>query len=213
MTNLRHIFLTSVLICGVLLTLHCGNSSPSTQSAERGFPSAASRTPDVVAENAIAPVMPTSSTSTESSEDEAASASSSNPSEAATTAAGASTARAVARAASSADGLSVRRLVVSEDIENREPVGAASRFDDETERLFAFVEAVNESDEAGELVVTFESEDGTEVGFITLEIPANAPRWRTWAYSRNIHEVGSWTAVIRTANGDELAREHFEIEG
>lgn len=210
MTNLRHIFLTSVLFCGLLLTLHCGNSSPSAQSAERGLPSAASRTPDVVAENAIAPVLPTTSTSTASNEDEAASAS--NPPEAATTAAGASAARAVARVASEVDGLSVRRLVVSEDIENREPVGAASRFDRETDRLFAFVEAVNESDEAGELVVTFESEDGTEVGFITLEIPANARRWRTWAWSQNIHEVGSWTAVIRTADGDELAREHFEIE-
>ena len=212
MTNFRHIFLSTVLFCGCLLTLHCGNSSPGAMSQERGLPSSSQAT-NARAEADTAPaetVIPTVARAEEAAE----AAAPANPREAASTAAGARTARAVARATSVAsEGLSVRRLVVATDIENREPVGASSRFDTDTDRLFAFVEAVNESDEDGELRVTFEAEDGAEVGFITLNIPANSPRWRTWAWSRNVHEVGSWTAVIRTADGAELAREHFEIEG
>lgn len=212
MTNLRHIFLTSVLCCGLLLTLHCGNSSPSGTSSERGLPSTNTQSSNFssASESVVIPTESAPPAPREETEDVADTA---NPPEASTAAAGSRAARAIARTAATADGLSVRRLAVAEDIENREPVGAASRFDNDTERLFAFVEAANESDEAGELVVSFESDDGTEVGFITLNVPPNVPRWRTWAWSRNVNEVGSWTAVIRTADGTELAREHFEIEG
>lgn len=106
----------------------------------------------------------------------------------------------------------VRRLIVARGIEDREPLGAASRFESNNDRLYAFVEAVNEGD-AGQLVVVFENEEGDEVGNINLEIPANVPRWRTWAWSQRVREPGRWTAVIRTSDGTELARERFIIEG
>jgi len=111
----------------------------------------------------------------------------------------------------SAAGLTVRRLVVARDVENREPVGAGRRFSDSGEPLFAFLEMASESDEAQQIQVTFEHDGGTSVGHVTLEIPANAPRWRTWALSHNIGRAGEWRAVVRTSEGELLGELSFEI--
>lgn len=122
-------------------------------------------------------------------------------------------ATAIHEAIHDAEGLEMRRLSVARDVENREPVGAASRFVASNEKLYAFMELVNTSDEARQVLVTFENEDGASVGHITVNIPANAPRWRTWAYSRRVNRPGTWTAIITTPEGTELGRERFEIEG
>jgi len=110
------------------------------------------------------------------------------------------------------NGLTLRRFVVAHDVENREPVGAESPFMSTGEPVFAFMELRNESSEALEVRVTFEREDGRAVGPVTLEIPANAPRWRTWARSSWLRTPGTWTAVVRTAEGEILQSVEFEIE-
>lgn len=110
------------------------------------------------------------------------------------------------------NGLTLRRLVVAHDVENREPVGSAEPFEADGEPIFAFIEMANGSDEAQRILVTFEREDGRAVGPISLEIPANAPRWRTWARSSWLRRPGSWTAVVRTEEGEILQSVQFEIE-
>lgn len=113
------------------------------------------------------------------------------------------------------EGLRVRRLVVSTGIERREPTGASDTFDGEDERLYAFVDLANRGD-ATEVEISFEPEvesrDAHVTGLVTLEVPSDVGRHRTWAWSRNVHTPGTWFAVVRDLEGHELAREAFTIE-
>ncbi len=193
--NINHSVLSLIACCVLVFSAHCGNSPSGSGTTSRETAS------EHTAPQA-APVSAMAGAAAQQNEDQA------TPDPIAEREPEPETAAETEEA-----GMSVRRLVVAEGIEDREPQGAASRFSTDNDQLLAFVEAVNEGDEDGELVVTFESADGDEVGHITLNVPANSPRWRTWAFSRLIREPGSWTAIIRTVEGAELAREHFEIEG
>ncbi|MBN8614109.1 MAG: hypothetical protein J0L92_26155 [Deltaproteobacteria bacterium] len=114
-----------------------------------------------------------------------------------------------------AEGLRVRRLVVATGIESREPTGVADTFDGEAERLYVFVDLANRGD-ATEVELSFEPEhesrDAHVTGLVTLEVPGDVGRHRTWAWSRNVHASGTWFAVVRDLEGHELAREAFTIE-
>jgi len=114
-----------------------------------------------------------------------------------------------------AEGLRVRRLAVGTGIEGREPVGASERFDAEQERLYVFVELANRGDET-QVEVSFEPESPTRdahvTGLVDLEVPARVGRHRTWAWSRNVHAPGHWSAVVRDLEGRELARTRFVVE-
>ncbi len=106
----------------------------------------------------------------------------------------------------------VRRLIIATDIVDHEPVGAAETFRiGAQDRIYAFVDAVNESDSQIDLRVTFEPEDGESTGHVALHVPAHMRRFRTWAYSRNIARPGRWEAVVRAPDGSVVARQEFEV--
>lgn len=107
--------------------------------------------------------------------------------------------------------LGIKRLVVTHAIADREPVPAAS-ISAGAGQVFAFIEAKNEGDDSGQIVVTFEHSTGERVGFVKLDIPKQSSRWRTWARSANVKKSGNWTAVVRDASGAELARQAFEVQ-
>lgn len=109
-----------------------------------------------------------------------------------------------------AGALTVKRLSVTTEIKEREPV-ATSSLTLGKEPMLAFVEMQNEADVDQKIVVTFEREGEKKVGFVELTIPADKTRWRTWAQTRNIKAPGEWTAVVSTADGTELARTSFEV--
>ena len=108
--------------------------------------------------------------------------------------------------------LKVKRLVVAEGVADREPVEAGTSFKaGEVERIYAFVELENASREPGQVTVAFEPAGGGGAsGNVTLEV-GGAPRWRTWAYTRAAKRPGAWTAVVRSADGEVLARTPFEV--
>jgi hypothetical protein len=106
--------------------------------------------------------------------------------------------------------LSVKRLTVTSEIKDREPV-ADSEFTLGDDSILAFVEMKNDADVAQKIVITFERAGAHKVGFVELEIPAHQPRWRTWAQTRNIRAAGEWTAVVSTEDGKELARTGFQV--
>lgn len=110
------------------------------------------------------------------------------------------------------DGLSLERLVVARDVIDREPVGSGARFEAGEGRIYAFVEAANHREGEADLQVTFEGPGARSVGHVALTIPANVPRWRTWAYSRLIDEPGEWHAVVRTTDGEVLGRTRFHVD-
>src|SRR5690606_4178759 len=106
----------------------------------------------------------------------------------------------------------LRRLIVATGVSDREPTGASDAFELGTARIYAFVEAVNETHEPVELRVTFEPERGESVGHVALEVPASARRFRTWAYTRHVYSAGRWNVVVRDADGRLIARRPFDVE-
>ncbi len=106
----------------------------------------------------------------------------------------------------------VRRFLVARRIEAREPVDPADEFPYLDAPMYAFVDAANPEDQAETLSITFLSPEGREVGFIDLSIPANAPRWRTWARSRLVTTPGEWVAEARDSEGQLVARRRFRID-
>lgn len=105
--------------------------------------------------------------------------------------------------------LKIKRLVVTQAVEDREPV-AADVVDAETP-VIAFVEVASGSTEDQHVVVTFEHETGDRVGLVNLSVPGNKPRWRTWGRTYNVNRDGRWIAVVRDAHGEELGRTEFTV--
>lgn len=110
------------------------------------------------------------------------------------------------------DGLTIQRLVTAPGVERREPVAASAVFGHHDEKVYAFVEVSNESDEDKTLLVHFIGPDGQVSGGIELRIPAEAPRWRTWAYTRNATKTGLWRVELRSEDGTLLGALPFEVE-
>jgi len=110
--------------------------------------------------------------------------------------------------------LTVRRLVVADDIERskREPIGQKAAFKaKDSDKIYAFVELDNPTKSESEVFVTFEPQgDGASQGQVSLRVGAS-PRWRTWAYTRGAKKAGNWAAVVRSADGTVLARTPFEV--
>lgn len=106
----------------------------------------------------------------------------------------------------------VRRLIISTGVEGHEPTGAADEFEIGAQRrIYAFVDAANDSDEDAALRVTFEPEVGESAGHVSLDVPADARRYRTWAHTRHVYTPGRWHAVVRAADGHEVARRAFDV--
>ncbi len=106
---------------------------------------------------------------------------------------------------------SIKRLSVTTGIENREPL-EMDHVELGQSPIYAFVELSNPSDEPQEVVITFENPEGPSVGHVTLTVPANQPRWRTWGRTRMVQNAGEWSAVVKTVDGDEIARQDFSVE-
>ncbi len=121
-------------------------------------------------------------------------------------------ARAKTSPAAAKDGLIVKRLVLTNAIENREPA-QVSGFQTGAGPVVAFIEAQNSMADVQKIVVTFEHASGKKVGFVKLEIPQNSSRWRTWARTSHVTAAGEWNAVVRTGDGEVLARQSFSVEG
>jgi hypothetical protein len=122
-------------------------------------------------------------------------------------------AKATTAKSSAASGkLTVKRLVVAQGVKGREPVDPAASFSgNQSGKLYAFVEVENKDRAPSEITVSFEPPGGgASHGNVKLAVGAE-PRWRTWAFTRNAHTVGAWTAVVKDTHGEVLARTPFEI--
>lgn len=106
--------------------------------------------------------------------------------------------------------LKIKRLVVTQAVEDREPVEVSDVVDSETP-VIAFLEVASGSTEEQQVVVTFEHEAGEQVGLVNLSVPGNKPRWRTWGRTYNVNRDGRWTAVVRDSRGEELGRTQFIV--
>ena len=110
------------------------------------------------------------------------------------------------------DRLTIQRLVTATGVDEREPVAPSTFFGPHDARIYAFVEASNESHEEEILTVHFIGPDGQVSGGIELRIPAEAPRWRTWAFTEHAKEPGLWRVEIRSSDGSLIGALPFEVE-
>jgi hypothetical protein len=107
--------------------------------------------------------------------------------------------------------LQVKRLVVAEGVHDHEPVAAKTSFTKD-QKIFAFVELDNRDKRASEIAIEFVPPSGAAHAPIPLEVGESA-RWRTWAFTRNAHATGTWTAIVRNRRGEVLAKTPFEVTG
>jgi len=106
--------------------------------------------------------------------------------------------------------LAVKRVTIAKGVLNHEPKDATDTVDAKTEKVYAFVEVDNPQKLPGEITVEFQPPSKKYEGRITLGI-GESSRWRTWAFTRQAHETGEWTAIVRDDRGKELAREKFTV--
>jgi hypothetical protein len=111
------------------------------------------------------------------------------------------------------DALDARRVALARSVDAREPVDPSTSFVAEDAPLYAFFELGNRGGAERHPVVVFIGPDGQERGLVELEIPADAPRWRTWAYSRNVRIPGDWRVELRDEDGAVIAEQEFTLEG
>jgi hypothetical protein len=109
------------------------------------------------------------------------------------------------------DGITIHRLITAPEVEGREPLAASSVFGHHEEKVYAFLDVSNESSEAKTVTVFFVGPSGKVSGGAELDVPANVPRWRTWAYTRFADEAGLWRIEVRSAAGVLLAALPFEV--
>jgi hypothetical protein len=108
--------------------------------------------------------------------------------------------------------LRVKRLVVAKNVDKREPVDAGTSFKkSELGKLYAFVEVENPDAGKSEVIVRFiPPNQKPSRGNVELDV-GPAKRWRTWASTRTIDQIGTWQAVVTTKDGRELARQSFDV--
>ena len=103
---------------------------------------------------------------------------------------------------------SIAKIVVAEDVRDREPVGVAEVFPSSTEKVYCFIEATD-------------IRENTEVTFIwyhegkklhTYSLPLmEGPRWRTFSY-KNLHGMtGPWKVEIRDSAGNSIESISFKV--
>jgi len=112
-----------------------------------------------------------------------------------------------------ADDLIVKRFLVTSGVHEREPESLTGAIRVDGKPVFAFAEVQNKDGSATNVRVTFQRKGSPEqVGNVTLSVPAQTQRYRTWGTTRFIREAGSWEAVLWSEDGKELARVAFEVE-
>lgn len=107
----------------------------------------------------------------------------------------------------------VKRFVVATGVQDREPLTSGDALPADGSAIYAFAELANPVGDSENVRITFERKGGTErVGDVTLPVPANTPRHRTWAFTRFVRAPGVWEAVLWSESGTELSRTSFEVK-
>lgn len=104
----------------------------------------------------------------------------------------------------------VKRLLVTDRIEGREPVPAQLAVTDAV--IYAFAEVENPAADERRIRISFEHDGRRPIGNVPLSVPASHKRFRTWGGTRLIDAPGRWHAVVRADDGTELARTSFVVE-
>jgi hypothetical protein len=106
-------------------------------------------------------------------------------------------------------GFAVARLVMAEDVVDREPVGVSDTFPASADTVYCFLDA---ADVARDTEVAFAwSHEGEEVALVTLLLKAG-PRWRTFSSKQIAGRTGAWSVALRDAQGETIQTIDFTVK-
>ena len=106
-------------------------------------------------------------------------------------------------------GFGIGRMVLSEEVVNREPVGEAVTFSAATEKVYCFLEATNIEWDMDVVFVWYH--ENTELAKIALPIK-QGPRWRTQSSKKVEGLKGSWRVELQESSGIVLNTVFFTVE-
>jgi hypothetical protein len=106
--------------------------------------------------------------------------------------------------------LGVKRLLLAHGIDGHEPQEPTTSFSPNNDRVYAFVEVANNTKSEGTIHVVFQPPSGPALAEIPLKV-GDGPRFRTWAFTRKVHETGEWAVIVRDDHGKLLGRQTFTV--
>ncbi len=108
-----------------------------------------------------------------------------------------------------AQAFAIARMIVCENVENREPVGEAEVFPASTPKVYSYLEAKDIAEDTNvSFVWHFEENQVAKVN-LTLR---KGSRWRTYA-SKNVATFkGDWKVELQDASGKVLKAIAFRVE-
>ncbi|MFT3925284.1 MAG: DUF2914 domain-containing protein [Myxococcales bacterium] len=104
----------------------------------------------------------------------------------------------------------IERFVLATSVEEREPVGESESFDTDTPKIFAFMQFANDQAPFAVKVHWEKVGDAASPYGVQLEVPTS-PRYRTWSWTKIRREPGTYRAVVRTLDGQEILSKEFTI--
>ncbi len=103
----------------------------------------------------------------------------------------------------------IQRLLVCQDVQDREPIGVSSTFPSTTEKVYAFLEAVDIPADTTADFVWYHGND--ELARVTVKV-GQGERWRTYANKNLYGLTGSWRVEVQDADGSILGTVEFEVQ-
>ena len=114
-----------------------------------------------------------------------------------------------AKAAAPAPSLNISRMEIAGSVEDREPVGIAATFPDNTDKVYCFVEVKDAPMDAS---ITFVWSLGpNEMGKVTQQVKQSS-RWRTWSSKTVSGMRGDWKVDVLDESGAVLKSATFKVE-
>lgn len=104
----------------------------------------------------------------------------------------------------------IKRFVFAKGVAGREPVDANALFVENDGPVYAYLELENVSGADTEINLHWERVEGSAPrGAVTLDVGAG-PRFRTWAYTRNL-KAGHWFCIVSDGLGQEIGRAEVAV--
>ena len=106
-------------------------------------------------------------------------------------------------------GFTIKRMVISKDVVDREPVGIGDFFSAASEKIYCFLELTDIETDTQVAIVWFWSNQ--EMARVELPILENR-RWRTYSSKKLAGLKGNWRAELLDSSGILLNQVNFTVE-
>jgi len=105
--------------------------------------------------------------------------------------------------------VSIARLEICADVQDREPVWVASAFTADTAMVYCFLEARDIAEDTTVSFVWFHGDD--EVARVPVRL-GQSSRWRTYSSKKLGGRIGDWRVEVQDAQNTVLGAVDFSVE-